>query len=117
VEKISELDRNGIPVRFYSGIDFNLISNHPSDGSDGMLVFFVDDFNKEVYSFERDNKIRGILNEEISKIDPEFNGNSCISIYQTYGKTEDYYKIIRRKFEEEDVNIWRPIGIKPNTFI
>ncbi len=82
----SEVINNSM-FHFYNGIDFELVQNHPRDGSSGFLVFLVDSFLKEIKSHNRDKKLNSVIsnNEFIpfdiisnySQIDNEF-----IAIYQ-----------------------------------
>lgn len=100
---------NGTVVEFYSGIDFEMAKNHPSDGSKGMIFFFIDDYISEVKSHNRQSKIDSVLNntnhKEISL--SENINNSYIFIYQTSGNTNPIYNTIRNKL------IDNPDAIRP----
>jgi len=103
IEQIS--DENGLPIiRFYDGIDFNMISNHPVNGSDGFLFFFVDNWVIEKKIYERENKINSILEDEYKPpVEDTYKiENPYISIYQTNGNTNDIYQTIRKKVITED---------------
>jgi len=90
---IEEVKKSNINIKFYDGIDFNLISNH--DNND-FLIFFVDNFIKEVKKWNRINKINKLTNSGIDFNPMEIN-NNYIAIYQTNGDLDIIYKTIRNR--------------------
>jgi|ERR1035437_8625815 hypothetical protein len=94
---IDEMYIDGLPVRYYDGIDYDVIINHPKDGSGGFIYFFIDRWVDEIKKYNRDIKINSIFSESYKEFDPEVIENSYISIYQTDGNTMGIYKIIRER--------------------
>ena len=108
---IDETNVDGIDVKFYNGIDFDVVVNHPSDGSKGFIYFFIDNWIEEIKKHKRNNKIDSII--ENSKIfDPEDIENNYIAVYQTSGYTSEVYKTIREKVERNILTNfpWLPIA-------
>lgn len=110
-----EVDSN--KISFYNGIDFDVLKNHPKDGSDGFIFCFVENFVTEVQSHKRQNKINSVLTSDTSK---EFNTkdieNNYIAIYQLQGTEPGVLfevikqKVITKNFPEHP---WIPIaGLK-----
>lgn len=97
---IDETIVNGTIIKFYDGIDFNMIMNHPNDGSEGFIYFFIDRWANEVKAHERENKINSLIGDESNKFDINDINNNCISIYQTDGQTMGIYEIIRKKVDQ-----------------
>jgi hypothetical protein len=97
---IYESYSSGFLIKYYEGIDFNIVLDHSKDGSEGMLIFFIEKWQNEVNQWKRDNKIKKVLGDSyiegnISEID-----NSYIAIYQSDGLSiQELYKIIRKKIE------------------
>lgn len=91
---------DNIKASFYDGIDFDIIINHPKDGSNGFIFCFIDNWVKEVKSWERNSKINSVLTNEIVK---KFNNqdieNNYIAIYQLDGTEPGVlFQIIKEKF-------------------
>lgn len=108
---IDETNIEGIDVKFYNGIDFDVVVNHPNDGSNGFIYFFIDNWVEEIKKHRRNNKIDSII--ENSKIfDPEDIENNYIAVYQTSGYTSEVYKTIREKVERKILTNfpWLPIA-------
>ena len=107
-----EVDEN--KISFYNGIDFEILRNHPKDGSKGFIFCFVENFITEVQSHKRQNKIDSVLTDNISI---EFNTkdieNNFIAIYQLQGTEPGVLfeviknKVINKNFPEHP---WIPIS-------
>lgn len=95
-----EIDRivNSGNIIFYDGIDFEYVAKY--EGKD-MLVFFIDNWNKTLKTYERNNKINYLLGlEELksTKID-----NNYVVIYQTNGYLDAVYNTIKTKFMKKNI--------------
>lgn len=108
---IDEIKVSNIIIKFYNGVDFDMIKKHPKDGSNGFIYFFIDKWETEVKIQERNNRLSSILGEE-SEINIHDIDNNYIAIYQTDGNTEIVYKAIRKKVENGTlINYpWLPIA-------
>lgn len=110
-------EKFGVMMRYYFGIDFKRVLNHPKDGSDGMMFCFIESFEKSQKSFERELKIDHLLDGlDIDTINKEID-NSYIFIYQTGEYQEQVYLAIKRKMVEsiDSKYPWIPVsrpGIK-----
>lgn len=88
MELIRNIVIEDVNFKFYKGIDFDIAINHPNDGSEGLLLFIVDNFISELESYNRDCKIKHIIDNADFKYF-EWNSisdNNYISIYQIEGK-------------------------------
>lgn len=111
IEKIM-VDNNSIS--FYEGIDFTFLKNHPKDGSNGFIFCFVDNFIKELKSYQRQSKIDSVLSDdEILNFDTKDIDNSYVAIYQLEGTEPGVLfkiikeKVVNKKFAEHP---WIPIS-------
>lgn len=100
----------GTVMKFYFGMDYNIVSSHPKDGSGGLMFCFVEDFNNSKKSFDRDKKIESILDniiEEDTDID-----NNYLFIYQTGKYQEQVYSSIKEKMikQPDEIPKWMPVG-------
>lgn len=96
-------------LRYYKGIDFNVIKNHPKDGSGGMIIVFVKNWRNEISKWKRNNNISRVLDEEVLEYDLDNIDidNSYISIYQTGDvKVKSVYETIKNNLENK--NKWLP---------
>lgn len=112
VNLISKQTIKGVNISYYKGIDFNMINNHPKDGSNGMLIFFVENWQKEVKKWQRENKINQIIENNSIEINIEDINNNYISIYQAENiGIEILYETIKSKIERGDFpnQPWTPI--------
>lgn len=107
----SIIDR--IPVRYYKGMDASKIINHPKDGTDGLMIVFLDSIKEEKKKHIRNSKIEEIL---LSKIDESFDkifelDNSYLIIYQTDGYTDILFEMAKNKIESRNpyINPWNII--------
>lgn len=88
---------DGEEVRYYDGIDFDIINNHPSDGSDGFIFCFVDNWVSEIKKHNRDKKIDVIIEDkEEDFFDMNDINNNYVCIYQTNGLTHQVYETIKK---------------------
>jgi hypothetical protein len=86
-------------VSFYNGIDFDIIINHPKDGSNGFIFCFIDSWVKSVKSWERESKIDSVLtNELVKKFNNQDIENNYVAIYQLDGTEPGVlFQIIKEK--------------------
>lgn len=103
---IDEIKISNIIIKFYNGIDFDMVKKHPKDGSNGLIFFFIDKWETEVKIQKRDNRLLSILDEESEIHDIDDIDNNYIAIYQTDGNTEIVYKEIRKKIENGINKYW-----------
>ena len=108
---IDENLKNGILIKYYDGIDYEMIKNHSKDGSGGFLYFFINRWIDEIKIYNRDKKINSILNNSEWEFDPGYIENNYIVIYQTDGQTMEIYKTIRER-ENHIVGDFTFAGIK-----
>jgi hypothetical protein len=107
-----EVDNN--EISFYNGIDFDVLKNHPKDGSKGFIFCFVENFVTEVQSHKRQNKINSVLtSDESTEFDTKDIENNYIAIYQLQGTEPGVLfeviknKVINKNFPEHP---WIPIS-------
>ena len=96
---IEEIEQKGTNIRFYNGVDFDILMKHSKDGSEGFIFCFMDSWVKEVQQYNRDNKLKSVINNtEYSDFDWDNINNNYICIYQTDGIGIDLlYQAIREK--------------------
>lgn len=93
---------DGNVFSFFDGIDFDIIMNHPKDGTEGFIFCFVDSWVKEVKKWERESKIDHILkNKLIKKFNSQNIENNYVSIYQLDGID---YKILKEIVKQKILN-------------
>lgn len=100
---IDSVNKNGIDILFYDGIDIHKIINHPRDGSDGLIVCYIDGYVSKMKSLKRESKIDSVLND--SKYEP-FDladiENDWIIMYETSGiGIESLHLLIKGKLVED----------------
>jgi hypothetical protein len=106
---ISESLIDNIIIKYYEGIDINILYNHPNDGTDGILVCFIENLKSEI----RNQKINSVIFNDNYVEFSEINNNNYLIIYQ-YSNIPmmKLYEIIKEKLEK-GYNPWIPIvGIK-----
>lgn len=83
IEKITVREQD---VRFYEGVDFDRLLNHPADGSKGFIFCFIHKYSLEMVRYNRHRKLESIT-KGVDFIEFDYNilNNSWISIYQTDG--------------------------------
>ena len=100
-------------VKFYSGINFDVLIDHPKDGSSGFIFCFIESWKRELDVYNRTNKLNSILNNnEYNKFEWESINNNFICIYQTEGiGYEVVYKTVKDKLLNNQLpdNPWIPI--------
>jgi hypothetical protein len=111
IESIIVDDRN---FSFYNGIDFDIVMNHPNDGSNGFIFCFIENWIDEVKIWERQSKLDSVLNDKLIE---EFNSkkieNNYLAIYQLQGTEPGVLfeiikeKVINKNFPEHP---WIPIS-------
>lgn len=107
---------DGINFKYYNGMDIESIHNHPKDGSQGMMIVFIENWEKELIKYKRNNKISELLNESKSEINQEdlFNiNNNFVTIYQANGiSIELLFETIKTKIERNQIPTqpWIPIA-------
>ncbi len=104
-----------VKASFYDGIDFNVIMSHPKDGSSGFIFCFIENWVKEIKSWERGNKIDSVLtnNKSKHKFDIEDISNNYIAIYQLEGTEPGVvFNVIKQKFINKNFpeHPWIPIS-------
>lgn len=101
-------------INFYDGVDFDILINHPKDGSKGFLICFLESWVNEVKIYNRNNKIKSVFNkEEYCDFEWEKINNNFISIYQADGiGVFEIYKVIRNKFINKQLpeSPWIPVS-------
>jgi len=100
---IDEITVDNVNVKFYEGMDFDLLLNHAKDGSNGFIFCFINNWVTEVKSYNRQRKLSSVVDDieyeefELEKID-----NNFITVYQTEGMgIPDVYQTIRKKVERK----------------
>ena len=94
---IEEINIETCTVRFYDGIDFDMIRDH---NKEELLIFFIDNWIDSYKQWERDKKIDNILDDIVEDFNPSTIENNWISVYQTSGNLEMTYLTIKSKLLE-----------------
>ena len=96
---IEKMCYKGTEIKFYDGVDFNILINHAKDGSEGFIFCFMDSWVKEVKSYNRNNKLKSVIENTVySDFDWNDINNDFIAIYQADGIGIDLlYQTIRDK--------------------
>ncbi len=101
-------------IKFYEGVDFDMLINHAKDGSEGFIVCFLENWVNEVKTYNRNNKIKSVITkEEYSDFEWENINNDFICIYQTDGiGVNEIYRVIRNKFINKQLpeTPWIPVS-------
>jgi hypothetical protein len=115
---IDSIELDGYRIKFYNGIDFDIVKKHPTDGSSGMIICYIKNWINEVKLYNRINKLNSIIyNKDFSELNwVEDINNNHISIYQSDGVgVKELHKVIKEKLIKGITtnNNWIPIsGIK-----
>lgn len=111
---IEEIFVDEVKVKFFDGIDFNIIMKHPKDGSEGFIFCFIDNWSTSLKRWERDSKIKSVINnEQFKKFKSEELDNGYIAIYQLEGTEPGVLfevikeKVLNKNFPEHP---WIPIS-------
>ncbi len=111
---IEEIHIDGVKFKFFDGIEFNIISNHCLNGSDGFIFCFIDNWESEVKKWERDSKINSVIkNDEFTKFESSQIENDYVAIYQLNGVSVDVlFKVIKDKVLNKNFpeHPWIPIS-------
>ena len=96
---IDKMILDDINVKFYKGIDFDILLNHPKDGSNGFIYCFIDNWVSEIKVYNRQRKILSVIDDvKYKEFDWSNIDNNYICIYQTDGIGIDIlYQAIREK--------------------
>jgi hypothetical protein len=108
------MEYEGTIVKFYNGVDFDKLIKHPKDGKEGFIFCFIENWVKEVKSYNRELKLESIVNNsEFNEFKWDLLENNYISVYQTSGIGIDVvYETIRCKLEKSQFpdQPWVPIA-------
>jgi hypothetical protein len=111
---IDEIIVDNVNVRFYEGMDFDLLLNHAKDGSDGFIFCFIENWINEVRSYNRQRKLTSLVDDiNYEEFEWEEINNNFISVYQTEEMGIcNVYEVIRAKVERRQFEYkkWIPIG-------
>jgi hypothetical protein len=109
---IDEIIVDNLNVKFYDGIDFDLLLSHAKDGSDGFIFCFINNWKNDVKIYNRQRKLSSIIDGiEYEDFEWEKIDNSFISVYQTEGMgVLDVYQTIRKKVERKQLDSGPWIG-------
>jgi len=111
---IDSMEYEGTIVKFYNGVDFDKLIKHPKDGKKGFIFCFIENWVKEVKSYNRELKLESIVeNLEFNEFKWDTLENNYISVYQTSGIGIDVvYETIRCKLEKSQFpdQPWVPIA-------
>jgi hypothetical protein len=109
---IDETIVDNLNVKFYDGIDFDLLLSHAKDGSDGFIFCFINNWKSDVKVYNRQRKLSSIIDGiEYEDFEWEKIDNSFISVYQTEGMgVLDVYQTIRKKVERKQIDSGPWIG-------
>jgi hypothetical protein len=106
---IDNLVVNDLIISFYSGMNIDLLKKHPKDGSGGKIVCFIDSWKSCVKSWERESKIKSVIqNTNQKKFKFSDIENDFIEIYQIEETSVDVLlKIIKEKLKrDENISHW-----------
>lgn len=109
VRKIDECKYNTVNIKFYDGIDLKYATEY--DGED-MLIFFVDNWDKELKKQKRENVINGILYDSNAIDINNFNFSSFIAVYQTNGYLMETLIAVKNRMKREHIGMWSAIAKK-----
>jgi hypothetical protein len=100
---IDEIIVDNVNIKFYEGMDFDLLLNHAKDGSNGFIFCFINNWVTEVKSYNRQRKLSSVVDDlEYEEFEWEQIDNNYISVYQTEGMGIDsVYEAIRAKVERK----------------
>lgn len=107
---ISEEVIDQVNYRFYNGIDFDQAISHPKDGSEGMIYYFIDNWENEIKKINRDKKINMVIDN--ITFDPlvEIN-NDYIIVYQTGSYLNQIYEAVKKNLKSTLIyDPWQPIA-------
>lgn len=99
-------------VRFYDGIDFEMIYNHR--GND-FLIFFIKSWKEEIKRWMRDSKLNTLLyNKDYIDFDVHNMESNYVSIYQVGDNIDDVLDVVKKRIinkQDHTVFPWNIEGI------
>ena len=101
----------GYHWKFFDGMDFDVCLNHPKDGTEGFMVFLIDNWETEIKKKKRENQIDSVLTGKKQKT-PSFSDidNTFVCVYQKSGiDNMEFIEIIKKKNLNLE-NTWNPVG-------
>lgn len=111
---IDEIIVDNVNIKFYKGMDIDLLLNHNRDGSNGFIFCFIDSWTAEVKSYNRQRKLVSLVDDiNYKEFEWEMINNNYINVYQTEGLGIDIvYETIRGKLEKNQLpdQPWTPIS-------
>jgi hypothetical protein len=82
-------------IRFYDGIDFEMIHNHKGNE---FLIFFIKSWKDEIKKWERDSKLNKILyDEDYVDFDVHNMENNHVSIYQVADNLPSVLEVVKKR--------------------
>jgi hypothetical protein len=111
---IDEIIVDGVNIKFYKGVDFDLLLSHNRDGSNGFIFCFIESWVKEMKIYNRQRKLVSLVDGvDYEEFEWEMINNNYIAIYQTENIGIDVvYKSIKGKLEKNQFpdQPWTPIS-------
>lgn len=99
-------------IRFYDGIDFEMIHNHK--GND-FLIFFIKSWKDEIKKWKRDSKLNKLLyDKDYSDFDVHNMENNYVSIYQVGDNLSGVLEVVKKRLinkQDHTVFPWNIEGI------
>lgn len=95
---VDEIEINNFSIKFYFGMNIDIILKHPNDGSSGFIYCFIESFKEEMIRFKREIKIDDLFENKRVNIDNLSNfdiNNSYVCIYQTGELQNETFKIVK----------------------
>jgi len=109
---IEELKIDYKTVRFYDGIDFEMIYNHRGNE---FLIFFIKSWKEEIIKWERDSKLNTLLNnKDYTDFDVHNMENNYVSIYQVGDNIDVVLDVVKKRIinkQDHTVFPWNIEGI------
>lgn len=97
-------------VRFYEGIDFEMIYNHK--GND-FLIFFITSWKEEVIKWKRDYKLNTLLhNKDYRDFDIQNMENNYVSIYQVGDNITSVLEVVKKRIINKQDHVIFPWNIE-----
>lgn len=109
---IDELKIEFRTIRFYDGIDFDMIHNHK--GND-FLIFFIKSWKDEIKKWERDSKLNKLLyDKDYIDFDVHNMENNYVCIYQVGDNLPGVLEVVKKRLinkQDPTVFPWNIEGI------
>lgn len=96
---IDESDYGAGKIRFYDGLNFDMIRSHDPMSND-FLVFFIESWADAMRSWRREKLIEDLLDQPDDGFDPREIGKNNIAIYLTGGYAMETFVAIKKKLLE-----------------